>query len=229
MLGRKRSLILAILALGILSACATILASPLAVPYMADRLSGALPKRLCPDLEPLLIHQDSLPPGWSVAKHPRPDVFLEHPFAALNDSYEVAVGLLYLSDSDGIEGWAVHRVYCLPNDLRAIVFYTQPGLAGYVDALAVPASTSFSQVDIGWHPETTRSDQYLSRCRTSTENNSPFAPFRADIAGEVACGIWGRYGRYVTAFEVHFPDGRLSIEDVQRAVDELDVLVGAAD
>jgi len=224
---RARRLLLALLIIGGAGAtCVGLLLSPLIAPSVLDRLSSLFPGSACPGLDKYLIPDEAFEGTWENLPHPRPETYLEAPFAALKAPDEAAAGRLYVSGPDDSDGWAVLRVYCLRNDLRARSFYSRPGIAGYVDALAIPVNESDEELSLGWAPEADSAEQKLARCRRITSTVSPLVPYGDDtIQDEAACGIWARYGRLVVAFEMHLPSDEMHQDVIQAVISQLESLM----
>ena len=217
-------------ALGGAAICAGGLSFPFLMPPLLDRLGNIMPSEECPDPTGLLLAQEDLPGEWEQSAHPRPETYLKPPFAMLRDEGESSAGRLYVLWSDKGKAWAVERVYCTRNSLRAIAFYVTPGFAGYVDALAQAEGAKSEDGSVEWDNLRSDSDQRLSRCRTSTFGPvSALSPIAFDPpVPETACGLWARYGRYVVAFEIHWTDDVVTREEIERAVADLEANLDSA-
>ena len=200
------------------------------MPPLLDRLSNLMPSEECPDPTGFLLGQEDLPGEREHSPHPRPETYLKPPFAMLRDEGESSAGRLYVLSSDMGKAWAVEKVYCTGNTLRAIAFYDTPGFAGYVDALAQAEGAKSEDASVEWDNLRSVADQRLSRCRTSTMGPaSALSPLAFDpTVPESACGLWARYGRYVVAFEIHWTDDAVKREEIERAVANLEANLAIA-
>jgi len=215
---------------GSLFACAGILLYPFIMPPVLDTLSSLLPSKECIDSTGLLVSEADLNDEWQLLPHPQFETFLRPPLAALRDSGESAAGQLYVVGSGEAQAWAVERIYCTGNSLRAMALYMRPGFAGYVDALTIPEGEDFAKIDLGWSFDAAQADQQLGRCREydkrrSTQLFRPEAPVEGTDFG---CGIWARYGRRVVAFEVHWNDDSLSREQIEAIFTQLESRVSGS-
>lgn len=220
---RGRLLLLLVIIAGIGATCVAVIAYPFLGPVLFDRLSTLLPRSECSDLDGYLLAGLPSLGAWEAQPHTSPETYLEPPLVTLEGPEERAVGRLYLPVDDTLDGWAVLRVYCLGNDMRARSFYLRPGFAGYVDALATPEGKSLAELDLGWAPESQVADQQIARCRRSLLIASPFLPAGASpFEDEVACGTWARYGRFVIAFELHLQEDEMRQELVEDIIAQLE-------
>jgi hypothetical protein len=190
---------------------------------LLDGMSDSFPISPCPDVSSLLIEEGDLPMEWSAFPHPRPETYLEPPLARLREHGETSAGRLFTLDA-GTSGkaWAVERVYCTGNSIRAMAFYGMPGFAGYVDALA--ETEDLEGEPLAWSIAPRFSNQRIARCRSlPTSPVGPLAPIAFDPpAAESSCGLLARYGRFVLAFEIHWTDDALSQDEVDEVVSSLE-------
>jgi len=214
-----------LVALGIMALCAGAVSLPFIGPPVLDRMSNAFPSDPCSDPSAVLLDADDFSGQWQESPHPRPETFLQPPFAMLREEGESSGGRLYTLSSEEGKAWAVERVYCTGNSIRGRAFYSMPGFAGYVDALA--QAEGVNEGDLGWSYGPALSDQEVSRCKSSSNGPvSSLSPLAFDpLVPESSCGILARYGRYVVAFEIHWTDAALSREDVQGILTHLEAKI----
>ena len=214
--------------LGTVALCAAVVSLPFIGPPVLDRLSNAFPSDPCSDPSALLLDAEDFSGRWQESPHPRPETFLQPPFAMLREEGESSDGRLYTLFSEEGKAWAVERVYCTGNSLRGRAFYSMPGFAGYVDALA--EAEGVDEGDLGWSYRPDLSDQEVSRCKSSSNGPvSSLSPLAFDPpVPESSCGLLARYGRYVVAFEIHWTDAALSREDIQGILAHLEAKISSS-